>query len=172
VANISMHTPGIMSTPDGPPARDRRAAGDEPLPYVARVGRRQPGTRHGLLLDLLTFGLALGLGACAPGGGSAGPPVDATPGVGDAASGKALFSAKACNGCHRVAGEIDGGVTGPDLKGFASRPTIAGTVPNTSENVWRWLADPQRLKPGTSMPRLPLTAANLDDLTAYLETLK
>jgi cytochrome c oxidase subunit II len=125
-----------------------------------------------MLGALAAVALALGLSACASGGGSAGPPPDATPGIGDAASGKALFSAKACNGCHRVSGEIDGGVTGPDLKGFASRPTIAGAVPNTPENVWRWLADPQRVKPGTSMPRLPLTAQNLDDLTAYLETLK
>jgi cytochrome c oxidase subunit 2 len=116
--------------------------------------------------------LALALGACTAGGGSAGPPPDATPGVGDAASGKALFTAKACNGCHRVSGEIEGSTTGPDLKGFASRPTIAGAAPNTPENVWRWLADPQRLKRGTSMPRMPLTAQNLDDLTAYLETLK
>jgi cytochrome c oxidase subunit II len=119
--------------------------------------------------------LALIITACAPsssGGATAGPPLDATPGIGDAAAGKALFSAKACNGCHRVSGEINGGTTGPDLKGFASRPTIIGAAPNTPENVWRWLADPQRMKPGTSMPRLPLTAQNLDDLTAYLETLK
>jgi len=130
------------------------------------VGRGKP------LGALLAAALALWLGACAPSGGSAGPPVDATPGVGNAATGKALFTAKACNGCHRVSGEIDGGVTGPDLKGFATRPTIAGAVPNTPDNVWRWLADPPRLKPGTAMPRLPLTAQNLDDLTAYLETLR
>ena len=124
-------------------------------------------------LALATAALSLGLAACAPASGaSVGPPPYATPGVGDVADGKALFSAKACNGCHRVSGEIDGGVTGPDLKGFASRPTIMGSVPNTPENVWRWLADPQRVKPGTAMPRMPLTAQNLDDLTAYLETLK
>jgi cytochrome c oxidase subunit 2 len=121
---------------------------------------------------LATAALVVGLAACAPASGaSSAPPPDATPGLGDAANGKALFSAKACNGCHRVSGEINGGVTGPDLKGFAGRPTIMGAVPNTPENVWRWLADPQRLKPGTAMPRIPLTAQNLDDLTAYLETL-
>lgn len=117
---------------------------------------------------------ALTLTACMAAGGAppTGLPPDATPGIGDPAAGKALFTAKACNGCHRVSGEINGGVTGPDLQGFASRPTIAGAVPNTPENVWRWLADPPRLKPGTPMPRVPLTAQNLDDLTAYLETLK
>ncbi len=115
--------------------------------------------------------VAVTLGACAP-GASVGPPPDATPGIGDAASGRALFTTKACNGCHRISGEMDGGTVGPDLRGFASRPTIAGAVPNTPDNVWRWLADPPRLKPGTAMPRLPLTAQNLDDLVAYLETLK
>ena len=52
------------------------------------------------------------------------------------------------------------------------RPRIAAAVPNTPENLWRWLENPQRTKPGTLMPRTPLTAQELDDLVAYLESLK
>jgi cytochrome c1 len=153
-------------------AGNARAAGYETLPYTSWLGHRPRSPRHSPLGALAAIAVALLLGACTSGGGSAGPPPDATPGIGDAAAGKALFTAKACNGCHRVGNEIAGSTTGPDLQGFASRPTISGAAPNTPENVWRWLADPQRLKRGTSMPRIPLTAQNLDDLTAYLETLK
>ncbi len=35
-----------------------------------------------------------------------------------------------------------------------------------------WLADPQRYKPGALMPRVALGDADLDALTAYLESLK
>jgi cytochrome c1 len=58
------------------------------------------------------------------------------------------------------------------MRGFGSRPRIAAAVPNTPENLWYWLENPQRTKPGTQMPRTPLTAQELDDLVAYLESLK
>ena len=96
----------------------------------------------------------------------------ATPGVGDPARGKTVFTAKVCIGCHQVSGEITGGTTGPDLRGFGSRSRIAAAVPNTPDNLWHWLENPQRTKPGTLMPRTPLTAQELDDLVAYLESLQ
>ena len=135
--------------------------------HPGAAGRRSRTLAVGLGL----LALLLWVGACAPGGGAggAGPAANATPGIGDAARGKALFTAKGCNGCHRIAGEIAGGTTGPDLRGQADRPTIAGAVPYSPENLWRWLENPQRLKPGTAMPRVPLTAQELDDLVAYLE---
>jgi cytochrome c oxidase subunit 2 len=124
--------------------------------------------------------LALGLAGCAPsgagsagaGGSGGGPPVNATPSVGDAARGRTLFTTKVCIGCHQVSGQVSGGATGPDLRGFASRPLIAGAVPNTPENVWRWLENSPRVKPGTLMPRTPVTAQELDDLTAYMLSLQ
>jgi cytochrome c oxidase subunit 2 len=118
--------------------------------------------------------LAAVLCACAPAGSGvgSGEAPDATPGIGDAARGKTLFTGKGCHGCHRVSGEISGSSTGPDLKGLASRPTIAGAIPNDPENLWRFLQNPQRSKPGTAMPRMPLTAPEIDDLVAYLETLR
>ena len=115
----------------------------------------------------------LGLAGCASplGAGAAGPAANATPGIGDAARGRALFTSKTCNGCHRVSGDISGSTTGPDLKGFADRPTIGGGPPNTPDNLWHFLENPQRTRPGTRMPRMPLDAPELDDLVAYLETL-
>ena len=46
------------------------------------------------------------------------------------------------------------------------------TITNTPANLRRWLKDPQQVKPGNLMPTLPLTAQQLDELTAYLEGLK
>jgi cytochrome c1 len=133
--------------------------------------RRRPCGRPRAVIAFVGAALAATLAACT-GAGSAGPPPDATPGIGDAEHGKALFTAKACNGCHSITGLINGGTTGPNLWSFSTRERIAGTIPNTPENVWKWLANPQAMKPGTGMPRLPLTAQDLDDLTAFLETLK
>ena len=121
---------------------------------------------------LLSLALALAVLGCAPSRPSESPTANATPGIGDAARGRALFTSKVCAGCHAVSGQITGGATGPDLRGFASRPRIAGVVDNTPENLWRWLENPQRMKPGTLMPRTPATAQELDDLVAYLQTLQ
>lgn len=142
-----------------------------PCDAEAIAPRNANGGRPTTIGALAVVVLGLALAACT-GTRGAGPPPDAMPGIGDAAHGKALFTAKACNGCHGITGLIDGGSTGPNLWSFSTRERIAGTIPNTPENVWKWLANPQAMKPGTPMPRLPLTAQDLDDLTAFLETLK
>jgi cytochrome c oxidase subunit 2 len=62
---------------------------------------------------------------------------------------------------------------GPDLSDFGSRQWIGSlTVPNTPENLARWITDPQSLKPGTLMPPTALSAADIAAVTAYLEGLK
>ena len=109
-----------------------------------------------------------GLSVAAPGLAA-----DATPAVGDAANGKRLFASRGCVGCHIVTGEFGGGTTGPEMRRAMREPTIAGTpIERTPENLWHFVENPAKHKPGTSMPRLPLTAAELNDLVGYLETLK
>ena len=54
----------------------------------------------------------------------------------------------------------------------AGRTLAAVTITNTPANLRRWLKDPQQVKPGNLMPTVPLTAQQLDELTAYLEGLK
>ena len=39
-------------------------------------------------------------------------------------------------------------------------------------NIRRWVDDPQGVKPGTKMPKVPLAPNDLNAVTAYLETLK
>jgi cytochrome c oxidase subunit 2 len=54
-----------------------------------------------------------------------------------------------------------------------SRDTIAsGAVLNTPENLRKWIKDPSLFKPGATMPALQLSDKQLDDVTAYLETLR
>ena len=78
-----------------------------------------------------------------------------------------------CALCHTIRGTSAGGRLGPDLTHFASRSTIAAaTVPNTRGYLAGWIADPQHLKPGNRMPASGLSAADLQAVIAYLETLR
>lgn len=88
--------------------------------------------------------------------------------------GRALFVSKGCVACHTVQG-VPGatGKVGPELTGVASRPTIAGGVLETTpDNLKRWLKNPPGVKPGTAMPNLGLSDEEVDNLVAFLLTLK
>jgi cytochrome c oxidase subunit 2 len=89
-----------------------------------------------------------------------------------AASGHALFAAR-CAACHAVRGTDAAGALGPDLTHVGSRLFIAaGTLPNTPAGMAGWLADSQHAKPGSLMPAMKLSAAELQALSAYLATLQ
>lgn len=100
--------------------------------------------------------------------------VPAKPTAGGAAQGEKLFQKQlTCASCHRVAGTPAKADIGPDLTHVASRETLAaGRLKNTSANLRKWLANPQAIKPGANMPNFQLTKNQVDDLAAYLETLK
>ncbi len=94
-------------------------------------------------------------------------------GTGNAAAGRELFSRKGCAACHSIGGV--GGSAGPALDGIANRaqrPTLAGNLANTPENLWRWITNPQAVKRGTLMASQPLSPQEAADLVAYLETLQ
>ncbi len=62
---------------------------------------------------------------------------------------------------------------GPDLTHFGSRTTLAGSMlDNTPANLAQWIRDPRAVKPGANMPTLGLRGDQLNDLVAYLESLK
>jgi cytochrome c oxidase subunit II len=89
-----------------------------------------------------------------------------------AEEGRTVFLHSACINCHTVAGTVATGRFGPDLTHLASRDTIAsGPVENTPENLRRWIADPNEMKPGSLMPAMHLNDHDLDAITAYLTTL-
>lgn len=98
------------------------------------------------------------------------PPVESEDAL--AQEGRTLFTQLPCVGCHAVRG-ISGGAIGPDLTHFGSRQTLASAiVPNTPENLERWLVNPQSVKPGVLMPDLGLSRDQARALTAYLLSLK
>lgn len=88
-----------------------------------------------------------------------------------AMQGLSLLNQKACLSCHSFGG--GGGDAAPDLTHLASRRTIAAaTLPNTPENLARWLRDPGAIKPGAKMPNFQLHDGEIDALVAYLSGLR
>ena len=71
------------------------------------------------------------------------------------------------------------GVQGPDLTHFGARSTLgAGLLENNSEQLRRWLRDPESVKPGNKMAKayrdnkISLSNEEQVALVAYLESLK
>jgi nitric oxide reductase subunit C len=93
------------------------------------------------------------------GGVTAAPPTQAQ--VAAVAERPKTFSTL-CIACHALGGS--GGVVGPALDGVGlkyDRPYLE-----------QWLSDPQKVKPGTTMPKLPLTQDEIQELVSFLADLK
>lgn len=87
--------------------------------------------------------------------------------------GKQLIEAKGCGSCHTIPGIYAArGLVGPPLYFFGRRTMIAGELPNTPDNLVRWLRNPRAVEPGTAMPNLGLTQQQAEDISAYLYTLQ
>ena len=81
---------------------------------------------------------------------------------GSAINGKDVFTAQRCSLCHTINGS--GGVLGPDL-------TAVGTRKNAAW-LYEYLPKPQAAKPENKMPPVAVKGQELDDLVAYLLSLK
>ncbi len=90
-----------------------------------------------------------------------------------AARGESVIVDKSCGSCHTIPG-ISGarGVVGPPLLFFSRRTMIAGQLPNSPENLIRWVRSPQSVEPDTAMPNLGLTEQEARDVAAYLYQLR
>ncbi len=92
---------------------------------------------------------------------------------GDPSAGKDTIRAYGCAACHDIPGvDAPGGRVGPPLAGFAKRAYIGGELPNTPENLERWVRDPHKVEMHTAMPTLGLTPKEARDVAAYLYTLE
>lgn len=67
-----------------------------------------------------------------------------------------------CMACHAVGGK--GGIVGPPLDGVGSRLD--------EEFLDHWIKDPSFVKPGTTMPKLPISDLERKDIVTYLLSLK
>ena len=95
-------------------------------------------------------------------------PKDSTAILGDM-----LFQKETCGNCHAISGTFADAHVGPDLTHIASRETIlSGRLPNSRENLTRWLSNPQKVKPGAHMPDFRFNHQQINELVTYLEGLK
>ncbi|HEX5513314.1 MAG TPA: c-type cytochrome [Gammaproteobacteria bacterium] len=77
-----------------------------------------------------------------------------------------------CAGCHTIPGVRGAtGQVGPPLEGIAGRVYIAGVLPNTPDNLRRWIENPPAINPKTAMPVTGAAGDNARDIVAYLYTL-
>ena len=96
------------------------------------------------------------------------PPVSGSP-----ERGEQLVRSFGCGSCHTIPGIRDArGLVGPPLFFFSRRTYIAGQLPNTPDNLVRWIQDPQAIEPGTAMPTLGASEQQARDMAAYLYTLR
>ena len=94
-------------------------------------------------------------------------------GAADAHRGGRLIVATGCGACHAIRGIADAhGRVGPPLDNIGTRTIIAGLLPNTPENMARWLRAPQSIVPGNAMPDIGLSERDAADIAAYLDALK
>ncbi|HEY4126693.1 MAG TPA: cytochrome c oxidase subunit II [Gammaproteobacteria bacterium] len=84
--------------------------------------------------------------------------------------GRLVFESN-CAACHTLRGSSAAGMAAPDLTHLMDRSTLAaGTLVNDEGHLADWIRDPQQYKPGTSMPTVPLSGADLAAVVAYLRS--
>jgi cytochrome c2 len=78
-----------------------------------------------------------------------------------------------CRSCHTIPG-IPGAeaLVGPPLIHWSKRVYIAGELPNTPDNLMRWLQHPPQVEPKTAMPDMGITEQDSRDIAAYLYSLE
>jgi len=83
--------------------------------------------------------------------------------------GLAAIERSGCGACHEIPGlGWPKGRTGPSLVGFDDIGPIAGSLPNTAENLAAFVRDAPDAKPGSTMPAMPLSEDEARDVAAYL----
>lgn len=150
-----------MSPPPGRP-KERSL----PLGGTARSTKGAPVSAGAAVLALGACVLAsLALAGC----GNAPPP-----GLGgDPRNGRLLLRQFGCGTCHRIPGVAAAvGNVGPPLGGVGRRVYLGGVLPNTPDNMVRWIRNPQAFEPGTAMPDLQVGEAHARDMAAYLLDLR
>lgn len=128
---------------------------------LCRVGA-YVGLWIGFMLAALLFA------GCGAGGNTV---LAAVPG-GDVERGAKALRNYGCGACHTIPG-IPGANTrvGPPLTDWSERHYIAGTLPNTPDNMLRWIQAPEEIRPGTAMPTLGVSDEDARDMIAYLYSL-
>jgi cytochrome c2 len=88
---------------------------------------------------------------------------------GDPDRASAIIRRYGCAGCHTIPGIAggDGQVGGP-LVDIKRRVYVGGVVPNSPENLVRWIVAPQIFSPRSAMPATGISEAEARDVATYL----
>jgi mono/diheme cytochrome c family protein len=98
-----------------------------------------------------------------------GPPPGPPQPHADLERGRIAVTQYACQSCHVIPGVPGSTVdVGPSLKHLSRQRYIAGYLPNTEDNMARWLREPDKVKPGTAMPNLQVSKRDARDMARWL----
>jgi cytochrome c2 len=83
--------------------------------------------------------------------------------------GQRLIARYGCAACHQIKGiaNADSRV-GPSLKEIRNSSYVGGVLPNSADNLMKWLVHPRAVSPTTAMPELGVSQAEARDMAAYL----
>lgn len=96
-----------------------------------------------------------------------------SPATAEIVTGRQVFLTNACMNCHAIDGTAANGHFGPNLTHFGSRDTLgSGAIANNMDNLKNWIRDPSSMKEGALMPPMQLTEPQLEQVSAYLTSLK
>jgi cytochrome c2 len=78
-----------------------------------------------------------------------------------------------CGSCHTIEG-VSGAVgeVAAEFRSIRKRTYIAGVLPNTPENLVRWIRDPRGVDEKTAMPNLGVTPRDAVDIAAYIYSMQ
>jgi len=87
--------------------------------------------------------------------------------------GRSAIGKYGCAACHTIPG-IEGATAtvGPPLNNIAVRGFLGGHLPNSPDNMMKWIQHPQAVDPRNVMPDLGVTDQDARDISAYLYTLR
>ncbi len=92
---------------------------------------------------------------------------------GDPQRGVAAMQQYACTTCHTIPGMVGAAAhVGPPLAGIGDRKFLGGRLPNSPENMVKWIRHPREISPHSLMPDLGVTEDHARDMAAYLMTLR
>ncbi|OZA93657.1 MAG: cytochrome C [Erythrobacter sp. 34-65-8] len=86
-----------------------------------------------------------------------------------AARGLVAIRQAGCGACHEIPGvDWPRGRLAPSLEGFDDVGLIAGQLPNRPDVLAAFVRNAPAAKPGSTMPAMPVTPQQAEDIAVYL----
>lgn len=157
----------------GQPRRIRKASEPEAMiaPFVQKPYRLPRGALIALIVLLVA--VAAGFGADAYREMREREQLAEGMTGGDLSRAEAHIVRYGCAGCHTIPGiSRANGLVGPQLSSISRRVYVAGMLPNSPDNLIRWIVNPREVNPKTAMPVTGISQAEARDVAAYLYSLR